>query len=320
MFAETFVSLVALLGIYAAQAEPVPAAPVVLRTLPTAKYVVGPMAVPVKNDPTRIGIETTSRSAMVMDVPTGKVLFEKEAQRAYPIASLTKLLTAMTVLDSHPDMSEEGTILAEDDPHEGKAVFPIGERFQRTELLKGLLIGSVNIAGNTLARMSGDRESFVDAMNAKAQELGMLTSHFVDPTGLSPENRASARDVALMMRAALQYPEIRAITKQGSLSLIGRATGKPYAIRSTNLLLDSFLNKSPYEVVAGKTGSLPEAGFCFAQATRDKDQHEVIAVVLGSNNHFARFQEVKALTYWTFENYTWQTREFRGVISQVETE
>jgi D-alanyl-D-alanine endopeptidase (penicillin-binding protein 7) len=119
-------------------------------------------------------------------------------------------------------------------------------------------------------------------MNAKAQILGMRQAHFDDPTGLDSNNQASAHDVALALRAALHYPEIREITKISKIQLIGRATAKPYLIDSTNLLLGSFLNRDPYRIVAGKTGSLPEAGFCLAQATEDKGGHEVIVVVLGS--------------------------------------
>lgn len=302
MFAESFVALASLLTFREAR-MPV-AQPMVTQSLPVARYIPGPQP-PVKKDLTSFGVETTARAAVVMDVTSGEILYEKNAEAIYPIASLTKLITAMTLLDQKPDMSEVITILREDDPREGKPVFPAGEQFTREELLKSLLIGSVNIAGNSLARASGGMEAFVLAMNVKAQRLGMRHTRLFEPTGLNSNNQASAHDVAIALRAALQYPEIRNITKVSKIELLGGATGKPYLIDSTNLLLGSFLNKNPYKIVAAKTGSLPEAGYCLAQATQDKQGHEVIVVVLGSDNHFSRFQDVKALTYWTFEQFRW---------------
>lgn len=302
MFAESFVALASILAVREAR---IPSTqPVVMQSLPVARYVPGPQP-PTKKDPTSFGVETTARAAVVLDVASGEILYEKNAEIAYPIASLSKLVTAMTMLDRQLDMDEVIPILAEDDPKEGKAVFSQGERFTRRELLESLLVGSVNIAGEALARTSGGRKEFLAAMNVKAQRLGMRQAHFDDPTGLNKNNQASAHDVALALRAALRYPEIRDITKAPKIQLTGRETGKPYLIDSTNLLLGSFLNRDPYRIIAGKTGSLPEAGYCLAQATRDKGGHEVIVVVLGSDNHFSRFQDAKALTFWTFENFRW---------------
>ncbi len=301
MFAETFLSLVGFIAVQAAQPTSL-----VLRELPVAKYVPGPYPIPVKRRADTFGVDTTARAAFVVDVPSGRSLYEKDSNTPYPVASLTKLMTAMVLLDSTPDLREEVTLTDEDDPHEGKAVFPIGERLTKQELLQALLVGSVNMAGNALARTTGGTESFVKKMNAKAHELGMWRASFVDPTGLNSENQASARDVAFALRAALNYPAIREITKQEKIDLQGHATGKPYAVKSTNLLLGSFLNKSPYRIMAGKTGSLKEAGFCLAQATRDEEDHEIITVVLGSENHFVRFQDAKALTYWVFQNFLWK--------------
>ena len=304
MFAESFIALASMLTIREAR---VPAEqPVVMQSLPVARYIPGPQP-PTKKDPNSFGVETTARAAVVLDVESGEVLYEKNADTAYPIASLTKLVTAMTLLDQKPNLDEVVTILAEDDPKEGRPVFLEGERFTRRELLQALLIGSVNIAGDALARTGGGMPHFIAAMNVKAQRLGMRQAHFEDPTGLNSHNPASARDVAIALRAALRYPEIGEMTKRSKIQLTGRATAKPYLIDSTNLLLGSFLNRDPYRIVAGKTGSLPEAGFCLAQATEDKGGHEVIVVVLGSDNHFSRFQDAKALTFWTFANFTWPT-------------
>ncbi len=318
MFAESFLALASLLTVREARIPP--AQPIIVQSLPVAHYVPGSQP-PSKKDVNSFGVETTARAAVVLDVASGEVLYEKDAETAYPVASLTKLVTAMTFLDQKPNMEEVVTILPEDDPKEGRPVFLEGEQFTRRELLRALLIGSVNISGNALARTSGGHQAFVAAMNVKAQKLGMSQAHFSDPTGLNRQNQASAHDVALALRAALSYPDIREITKTGQVTLVGRATTKPYLIKSTNLLLSSFLNQDPYQIIAGKTGSLPEAGFCLAQATRDKAGHEVIVVVLGSENHFVRFQDAKALTYWTFQSFTWppkgSSRAQAALVSRV---
>ena len=164
----------------------------------------------------------------------------------------------------------------------------------------------MNTAGNALARAyPGSQAAFVRAMNVKAADLGLQGASFADPTGLDRANVASAEDVARLLQRALAYDDIRSITKQPALDLKGK-TGRSYRILSTNLLLDSFLNKKPYAIVAAKTGSLPEAGYCFAQATQDDQGHELIAVTLGSDNHFSRYQDVKALTAWGFEAFAWE--------------
>ncbi|HEU0051255.1 MAG TPA: serine hydrolase [Patescibacteria group bacterium] len=304
MFAESLIALVGVLSVQAAK-EP-PATVLALNSLPVAKYTSSSGAEPPeKKNADSFGVDITARAGAVLDVATGNFLFEKNANTAYPIASLTKLITIMTFLDQNPNLDDEVTIASQDnDPYE-KAVFPAGERFTKRELLHAVLIGSVNAAAAALARSTGDHDAFLRAMNEKARSLNMSHAQFFDPTGLDPRNKASAKDVALALRASLSYHEIRDATEQDEFDVTGRASGKPYHIKTTNLLLNSFLNKNPFRIVAGKTGSLPEAGFCLAQATRNDQGNQIIAVVLGSENHFARFQDVKSLTWWAFKNYSW---------------
>ncbi len=305
MFAESFITLGALLALQVPLARDLPTAIAAVDALPAARYVAPMAPVPRKTEIERLGVAVSAQSASVIDVATGRVLFEKEANKPHPIASLTKLVTAMTVLDDRPDMKEMLTILPEDDPREGKTVLPIGGKFTREELFHALLIGSVNTAGNTLARTSkGGMTGFVERMNAKAKDLHLLQGKFVEPTGLEPENQASARDVAILLRTALSYPEIRETTERSALTLPNRLTGKTIELNSTNLLLGSFLNKNPYRIVAAKTGSLPEAGYCLAQATRKEGSGEIIAVVLGSTDHFVRCQDANALTFWAFDAFS----------------
>jgi D-alanyl-D-alanine endopeptidase (penicillin-binding protein 7) len=302
MFAQSLILFIGLLSIQAGQSQTTPG--LALEHLPVMDAPV--VAVPTKKNPESFGVEISARAGVVMDVASGEMLFEKDANTAYPIASLTKLMTVMTFLDDQPNLDEEIVVASDDQASEGKLVFASGERLTKDEVLHSVLVGSVNAGANVLARANGSRDAFVRKMNEKARALGMRHAFFVEPTGLDPRNRASAKDVALALRATLSYPEIRESTELTHYNVRGRATGKLYEIESTNLLLDSFLNQNHYRIVAGKTGSLPEAGFCLAQDTKNAKGNEMIAVVLGSDNHFSRFQDAKALTAWAFDNFEWK--------------
>lgn len=283
-----------------------------LNSLPVAKYVAVTSEAPTKKNAATLGIEVDARAAVVMDVASGQVLYERDSHVALPVASLTKLVSMMVFLDSKPNMDELVTIMSEDDGFDGKTVFPTGEQLSKRELFQSVLIGSVNEAANALARTTGGKEAFVQAMNKKAKAIGMEQAFFTDPSGLNAKNKASARDIALALRAALTYPEMRETTGRASMQFAGKSTNKKYMIRTTNLLLGSDLNKKPFQVVVAKTGTLPEAGYCMAQVTQNSQGQEVIAVILGGASHFSRFQDVKALTYWSFENFEWKARQARA--------
>lgn len=305
MLAQTLIGLIGLLTIQTARAG---TSVGISSRLPVAKYQPGPTSVPTLRVTDSVGVEVTARAAVIMDAASGKILFEKNADEILPIASVTKLVTAMTFLDTKPNLKEAVEVLEEDEDEETGNVIADHEKMTKEELLRALLIGSVNKAANTLARSTGGKEAFVRSMNVKAHGLHAQGATFVDPSGIRAENRASAREVAIILRAALAYPEIREMTSQPSFSMIGRASGKPYDIKSTNLLLSSYLNRDPYRILAGKTGSLPQAGFCLALVTRFERSHDVIAVALNSENHFTRFQDIKALTTWAFASYAWPER------------
>lgn len=297
---DVFLGLLASLSLHPAQASPT------LHPLPVSVLAVprSPL-IPIKKDPTRFGVVTTAASMFVADVGSGQVLYAKHPHDVVPIASLTKLMTAMVIMDQHPNFDETLTFLPEDFDGEGKAVFSSGDVITQREALQALLIGSVNAAGNALARSLMGKEDFVKAMNVKAASLRLSSPVFIDPTGVDPQNRASAADVGAMLTNALSYPDIQAIVSRPSTSITTRA-GKVYNIPSTNLLFDSFLSKQPYTIVGGKTGSLPQAGYCMAQVTRNAEGREIVVVGLGSDNHFSRFQDVKAMTAWVFDHYEWR--------------
>lgn len=276
--------------------------------LPTAVAVVDGRAKLV--GPTRERVEpavrTNAPSAFVADVATGRVLFSRDPHRVLPIASLTKLATAMVFLDLKTDMDAEVTMQAGDFDNESKPVFKIGDRFTRAELFDAMMVGSVNAAANALARSTLGTEAFVAAMNRKMRELNLMSPAFVEPSGIDPRNRANAADVAAMVTTAAGYPEVRISTAKRSVDMRSKSTNELYRIQTTNLNLGTEWVK-PYQIVAAKTGSLPEAGYCMAQVTRsDAEGGTVVAVELAADDHFARYGDIRALTSWAFDAFRWK--------------
>ncbi len=271
---------------------------------PSENQTIGVVPVKVRRD--SVGVKTASQSAFVADVASGKVLYAKDPHRVRPIASLTKIMTAMVFLDSHPDLSQKVTVLEEDQDHQTKPVFPTGEILTLEQVLKTMLVGSVNSSANMLARVTGGEEQFVKAMNQKAKDLDLKSPVFLDPSGLNPDNRANAADVAAMLSQALSYDKIREFSKMPEVEIATASTTKAFHVKSTNLLLTSYLNASPYRIVLAKTGTLPQAGFNMAQVTSNAQGHQIVAVELGSVNTFSRFQDIKMLTTWAFNAYQWQ--------------
>lgn len=261
---------------------------------------------PQKDETSRsLGIEITARAAIVIDKETGIILFKKNIESKFPIASLTKLMTALVFLDTAPDWNREIKLLKEDEKEGGIFYARAGEIVTIEDLFNMMLVGSVNNAALALARSTGlSQDEFIEKMNQKAITLGLKNTFFVDPAGLEPTNVSTAHDIALLVSSALTDDKIREVTVKKKYVFSPRNIKKTYYVKNTNELLWSFLNEEPYEIVGGKTGYLDEAKYCLA-AEIENNGHKIIAVVLGSDTIEDRFQEVKGLTFWTFDNYRW---------------
>lgn len=275
-------------------------------TLPLAAVVPKPAAVaPVKKDPNRLGIETTSRAVMVADWKTGASLFEKNADSPQPIASISKLMTALVFLDRDPDWDAVVEMRGSDARPGGVPYLIPGEKVTVRDLFNVSLVPSANEATVALSRSTGlSDDEFVAKMNETAASLGMTGATFVEPTGLDSRNQATARDVAILVRKALERDEIRDVVTKREYRFTAK-TGLPHVVRSTDLLLGSFLDAAPYRFLGGKTGFIEEAGYCFGAAAEDADKNGVVAVVLGASTKELRFREVKSLMYWAFDAYSW---------------
>ena len=166
------------------------------------------------------------------------------------------------------------------------------------------VIGSDNTATSALARLSGQSsEAFLAAMNTKADELGMPSSTFVDPSGIGSGNVSTARELALLLRAAQSNDILRDLMTTPEVT-IAHASGRTSVVESTDMLLSSFLNAPPYGIMGGKTGYIPEAGYCFVTSI-DKNGDEIFIAVLGARGIRERFTDAKALATWAFATFTW---------------
>lgn len=204
-------------------------------------------------------IQLASVNAVIATLDTGTRLYAKNAERVVPIASITKLMTAIVVLESGEPLDQWLTIVAREEkpPNNGYTKMRVGSELQRGELLRLALMASENAAAYVLARHHpGGLEAFVTAMNDKAQALGMTRTRFVDPSGLSADNRSTAADVLRMLRAAAEYERIREYTR--TRSHIARFRQPRYSLGyvNTNVLV----HRGHWDIGLSKTGYLDEAG------------------------------------------------------------
>ena len=235
-----------------------------------------------------------SANALIVDASTGEVIYERDAKAVSPIASITKLMTALVVLDGQQPLDEVITITA-DDKWQGKGAFsrlPIGAKLTREDLLKLALMASENRAARTLGRnYPGGMPAFVRTMNLKAKALGMTQTHFDDPSGLSSNNVSSARDLVKLMNAASREVVIR---EYSTLPLhevrIGRSV---LAYRNTNLLI----GKPDWEIRVQKTGYTNDAGECLVMQAMIGER-PVNMVFLNSFGKLTRTADARRVRKW----------------------
>ena len=229
-----------------------------------------------------------ARNAILLDPTTGEVLFEKNSSRSVPIASLTKLMTAMVFLEQQPDLEREAVVTSEDWRGAGHTQLRVNEVVQLGELLRMSLMSSDNCATRVIARESGlPHPDFIARMNRKAVELGLTGTHFDEVTGLDEHNVSTASDVARMLHAAAHEPLIAEITTTRSYEF--RTARRYHTVGNTNRLL-----YGRYEVKGGKTGFIQEAGYCFATWVHSQGR-DLIAVVLGAPTNATRFADTVRL-------------------------
>jgi D-alanyl-D-alanine endopeptidase len=236
----------------------------------------------------------SSQSALIFNNKTGEVLYQKNPDRVMPIASISKLMSAMVVLDAHLDMNEPITITeAEIDRLKGTGSrLSIGTTLTRGELLHLSLMSSENRATHALGRTyPGGMSAFVAAMNAKAQSLGMTSSRFYEPTGLNFQNVSTARDLNRMVAAASKYPLIRK-NSTSNYGSVWTANGRQNYKNSNALVREGSWN-----IELQKTGYIREAGRSMVVKANVQNQ-PITIVLLNSPSSTTRVNDARKIESW----------------------
>lgn len=283
-------------------------------TLPIATYQ------PVKKDDfTRLVVENT-HAGIVFDAHSGTILWEKNSTDKRSIASITKLVTAMVVVDRVRDLDELVTIPESVMNIEGTKVgcstsvicnsekLQVGEQISLRNLLQAMLMFSANDAATVLAlHIGGSEEGFAKLMNARMKEIGASNTNFCRPSGLELDEDvescySSAYDIARVISHLVRHDKYDILwnmmrTKE---AVVASADGSlEHELKNTNRLVDEMSN-----LVGAKTGFTPRAGYCLAlTSTSANKKHDVISIVL---DDYHRFDDVQEMSEWAFNNYTWQ--------------
>ncbi|ARP91556.1 D-alanyl-D-alanine endopeptidase [Bordetella genomosp. 9] len=229
-----------------------------------------------------------SSVAYVQDLETSTVLFAKNEDTIRPIASISKLMTALVVVDANQPMDEMLEITDDDIDRLRHAAsrLPVGTRLSRADMLHLALMSSENRAAHALGRYyPGGMPAFVKAMNEKARELGMMDTHFVEPTGLSSENVSSPRDLVRLLRAASQRPLIHRYTTDTEYD-VDMGKGHTRTFRNTNALV----RNADWDIKVSKTGFINEAGECLVMLAHIQGR-DLAIVLLDSQGKYSRIAD-----------------------------
>jgi D-alanyl-D-alanine endopeptidase (penicillin-binding protein 7) len=241
----------------------------------------------------------SAKAALVLDANTGKILTSNNSAALWTPASLTKLVTAMVVFDTKPNLNKIVTMAASDEVGGARLATRAGTKYKLKDLLYDSLINSHNNTTAAVARSTGlSMDAFTARMDAKVVSLGARHSQFGDPTGMDVTNQITAEDMAVIAKAAFAYPQIRTIMQTSSYKFVAVNNKKMvHTARNT----DKLLGESSFSVVAGKTGYLDESMYNFVAQLHRPSQDDLIVVVLGVKNGPSRFAETKALALWAWE-------------------
>jgi D-alanyl-D-alanine endopeptidase (penicillin-binding protein 7) len=242
-----------------------------------------------------------ARNAVVIDPATDQVLFEKKSDQTVPIASLTKLMSALVFLDQKPDLRRAVEVTPGEIRGGGHTQLWKGERVALYDLLHMSLMNSDNVATRVLARESGlSGDEFIEHMNQRARTMGMASARFADPTGLDSRNVATALDVARLLRAAADHYLIREITTTPTYVFVTEYPGRRRTVARTHQIVNTnrLLRSNRYEFACSKTGFISQSGYCLATWVKDRGR-DLIAVVLGAPTNATRFADCVRLVQRT---------------------
>jgi serine-type D-Ala-D-Ala endopeptidase (penicillin-binding protein 7) len=241
-----------------------------------------------------------SSQVLVFDPASGQTLYAKNADQATPIASITKLMTAMVVIDANLPLDEVIEITADDVDRIKNTTsrLPLGSHFRRDDLLRLALMASDNRAASALGRnYPGGLPAFVDAMNAKAKLLGLQHTHYVDSSGLSPNNVSSASDLGRLVANANEYPLIREYSTTSAVEVQLPDSRRKLSFVNTNALV----RNSDWKIGLSKTGYISEAGKCLVMHAMIANQ-PIVIVLLDSWGRLTRVGDANRIRRWIESN------------------
>ncbi len=233
-----------------------------------------------------------ARAAVIYNPRTHEVLWESRGRELRSIASITKVMTALVFLDDDPDLTRDVVVSRRDVRRSSTTYLRRGERIRLRDVLHLALIASDNAAARVLARVSaGGTDGFVERMNAKAAELGLQSTAFVDPSGLERWNLSTAYEVSRLITHASEQQRIGEIMRKSSYRM--RTSRRGLTVRNTNRLLRGRLS-----VHGGKTGYIDASGYCLAALVDTPEGEPLAVVVLGVGSSSGRFRDVTRLVDW----------------------
>ena len=257
-----------------------------------------------------------AQAFLVKDIASGAILESKNADKIIPLASLTKLMTALIAVERGADLDEIVEIGAKDRVGGDIEYFLPGDKVKFRDLLAAALIASSNTAANVIAKkVSGmlavpngraerGGENFVNLMNERARLMNFKNTGFADPTGIDPQNISTAGEAVRFASLAFARQEIREILTKSEYGITVENTGRKIVLKNTDRLLGGELDRGDYQIIGGKTGYLDESGYNLALRVA-RGGNEIIVIILGSKSSSSRFAEAKDLALWAFENFRW---------------
>jgi D-alanyl-D-alanine carboxypeptidase (penicillin-binding protein 5/6) len=275
---------------------------------PVAPPVIVPTLVDVDVQPLAVIADTeipdpvvNARAALVIETHSNEALYTQNVWEPMPIASLTKLMTALVVVD-HLDLNTEVTVSSDAANTTGSSMgLVIGEKILVEDLLKGLLINSGNDAAVALAEAtSGSVADFVGLMNSRTASLGLNETIFFDPSGLSAGNTSSAFEVAHLAKQVFRDPFLSSVMREKEV-LVSSVDGiYKHNLKNTNRLLGTDISD---RIIAGKTGTTLQAGQCLISFFNGSSDRTIMTIILGSSD---RYGDVKQLISWVDQSFSWE--------------
>ena len=250
----------------------------------------------IRENATRVNLNLRSHAALVFDVRDDEVIMERNAQEVVPVASLTKLMTAMVILDADLDMKQAITISKDDKDRirYSRSRLRRGMTFSRQDLLLIALAASENRAALALARTyPGGSSEFVSAMNNKAHELGLTKTRFADSAGLGNENVSTAQELMQIVKAASEYPLIQEFTTTTQESIVDLKSKREITFGNTNRLV----KRDSWPINLSKTGYTSDAGNCLVMQT-EINARPVIIVLLESWGKLSKYGDSNRIKKW----------------------